>query len=311
MLAPKDHDASEKPKISRPKPTIASKPKYIPPVNLKVIPKSDLRLPCNKTSEPTDTRIPQSSKIQGPTVKISSIRPKNGFEPPKNNAPNSPSTICCSILSNSSDCCNIIGNKKDMESKSMSKIDSLDSNSSDSGGFRDFIQPEIVKKLPEERKIEGHIRKFSQPEFLEKSVAERAKCLSQSLSERNKSNEHLNEEIRRLPHKLIQFNPFQEKNDDKPKMKPIIIPGQIKQTTKKLEEVLAQRMEIEKKIHRRGASCHENEAQGHFEQQMNIQKEIQQKIQADLKQTVKHIQEIQSIELRLPQNRTWDDVCLT
>lgn len=290
MLAPKDHETSEKPKITRPKPQIASKPKYVPPVNLKVIPKSDLRIPSNPKCE----SIPQSSKFQG--VKINSVRPKNG-------APNSPSTICCSILSNTSDCCNI--GKKDLESKSMSKIDSMDSNSSDSGGFRDFIQPEVVKKLPDERKIEGHIRKFSQPEFLERSVAERAKSLTQNFHER-KSSEHINEEVRKLPPRLANFNPYPNQNEDKPKPKPIIIPGQIKQTTKKLEEVLAHRMEIEKKVHRRGASCHDNEQK--YEEKMNIQKEIQQKIQADLKQTVKQIQEIQSIELRLPQNRNWDDV---
>lgn len=110
---------------------------------------------------------------------------------------------------------------------------------------------------------------------------------------------------------MLQFNQFnQEKIDDKPRLKPMVNTGQIKQTTEKLEEVFAHRMEIEKKVHRRGASCHESDSQGHFEQQMNIQKEIQQKIQADLKQTVKQIQEIQSIELRLPQNRSWDEVGL-
>lgn len=183
MLAPKDQEISEKPKICRPKPSIAAKPKYVPPVNLKVIPKCDLRIPSEgkRFSEPIDARLAQP-KPEGASVKMTTIRPKNGFEVvngEKNHAPNSPSTICCSILSNSSDCCNLIGNKKDLDSKSMTKIDSLDSNSSDSGGFRDFIQPEIVKKLPEERKLEGHIRMFSQPEFLEKSIAERAKCLSQ------------------------------------------------------------------------------------------------------------------------------------
>lgn len=160
--------SGKKPEI-RPKPQIASKPKFVPPVNLKVIPKSDLRISENQN-------FGNSSKI-GVSHNKGSIRPKNGVELSKNQAPNSPSTICCSILSNSSDCCNIMGHKKEFDNK-ISKIDSLDSNSSDSGGFRDFIQPEVVKKLPEvERKIDGHTRNFSQPDYFEKSVSERAKCL--------------------------------------------------------------------------------------------------------------------------------------
>lgn len=359
MYVPND-DESDKPKLSRPKPVIASKPKHVPPVNLKVIPKQDLRIPANGKEqrrvdemprtqaypkESGESRRPepqrhQSCKPQGAMIKVST-RPRNGHDEFKTKkdfsngekmhtgAPNSPSTVCCSILSNTSDCCNIMG-KKEMESKSMTKIDSLDSNSSDSGGFRDFIQLETVKKLPietengkPERKFDGHIRKFSQPEFLEKSVAERAKTLSQSLCER-KSTEHVyqhrrddSDDFRKLSKQnLVQhLTPiYTDKTDDTKnvKVKPLLInQGQFKQSTKKLEEVLAHRLEMDKQRHRRGASCHETDSvnQGQFEQQMNIQKEFQQKLQADLKQTVKQIQEIQSIELRLPQNRSWDEVC--
>lgn len=369
MIEP-GNSGSEKPKITRPKPAIASKPKYVPPVNLKVIPKPDQRFPANGReqsrleentvrhqgipfrAEPSETYPPeplihQSFKTQGTTFKVTTIQTRNGHNEykipkPKNvvrntekahsGAPNSPSTVCCSILSNTSDCCNIMGiHKKEIESKSMTKIDSLDSNSSDSGGFRDFIQLDNVKKLSIEtekyksdRKLDGHIRKFSQPEFLEKSVAERAKTLTQSFSER-KSTEYVYQQNRNEledMRKVSRQNLIQhvvpnhiEKTEDTTnlsKTKPQLFShGQFKQSTKKLEEVLSQRLERDKQRHRRGASCHDADAtnQGKFEHQMIIQKEFQQKLQADLKQTVKQIQEIQSIELRLPQNRCWDEVC--
>lgn len=357
---------SDKPKITRPKPAIASKPKYVPPVNLKVVPKSDLRMPANgrehkrleestprnqislpKDIDTCDMRPPelmrhQSYTTQGTSIKITTVRARNGHEEFKitkpsdvskkvdkmhSGAPNSPSTVCCSILSNTSDCCNIMGNKKDIDSKTITKIDSLDSNSSDSGGFRDFVQIEAVKKMPFEpepikidRKYDGHVRNFSQPEFLEKSVAERAKTISQNFSDR-KSTEHVYrnepEELRKPPRQsLLQHLPpmYHEKTEEPKNLSKIksqlIAHGQFVQSTKKLEEMLSQRLDKDKQRHRRGASCHDVDSsnQGQFDQQMIIQKEFQQKLQADLKQTVKHIQEIQSIELRLPQNRSWDEV---
>lgn len=388
MLEPND-TGSDKPKISRPKPTIASKPKYIPPVNLKVTPKTDSphsRTAANgkdafgeqqksrdtanlyvknidygpekeragsenvkfiptqhqsfKTSSheapvgPSDVRgRVKNGRDTGANVRVSEIT--RNSEKLSSGAPNSPSTVCCSILSNSaSDCCGIMGNKKEITSKSMTKIDSLDSNSSDSGGFKDFIQLDSLKKLPldaengkYERKYEGHQRKFSQPEFLEKSVSERAKTLSQSFCDRKSTSEIDDNrklpktEIGRLPMKqqqsLVQnitptpsFN--NDKTDDsKNKQKPQIIShGQFKQSTKMLEEILAQRLEKEKQRQKKaGMSSHgegDNMTSQQYEQQMAVQKQIQQKLHADLKQTVKQIQEIQSIELRLPQNKSWD-----
>lgn len=258
-------------------------------------------------------------------VKVSEIEKK--FEKFSTVAPNSPSTVCCSILSNSSaaDCCGIMGQKKEMTSKSMTKIDSLDSNSSDSGGFKDFIQIESVKRLPDfeakfERKFEGHQRKFSQPDFLEKSVSERAKSLTQSFSERKSTSESDDTrkpktEIGRLPKQnLVQTlaPSFTDKTEDISKnfqKPPVINQGQFKQSKKHLEELLAQRLESEKQRQKKINLTAGGDSSKHdFEQQMAVQKQFQQKLQADLNKTVKQIQEIQSTELRLPQNRSWD-VC--
>lgn len=84
---------------------------------------------------------------------------------------------------------------------------------------------------------------------------------------------------------------------------------QFAQSTRKLEEMLTQRLETERRSHRRGGppGTHQ-EAEGSSSHLDHLHKEFQQKLQADLKETVKHIQEIQSIELRLPQNRPWEDV---
>lgn len=361
-------EIDEKSKILRPKPAIATKPKYVPPVNLKVIPKTDhrsngreeLKILKNEDlinigiikneeirhgilkndrnpgilknidykhfdeknigllkNEPKKEEVHRTEPIRHhplktqTQVKVSSIRSKNGREEfkvsktEKIGAPNSPSTVCCSILSNTSDCCNLMGKqKKEIDSKSMSKIDSLDSNSSDSGGFREFIQ--LDKKLslePDkkpERKYDGHIRKFSQPEFLDKTIAEKTKVLSQCLCER-KSSEHIfkEEEKRQIIYQ------------DKKSLPHLITQTQFKQNTKKLEEMLAQRLDSENQKHKRAASCHESETSSQYEQQMKIQKDFQHKLKADLQQTVKHIQEIQSTELRLPQNRSWNDVRIT
>lgn len=368
MLEPNEKNA-EKPKITRPKPTIASKPKYIPPVNLKVTPKADTHLRTSTNGKdafltqhgniyvknidfsdkcPESTKyIPQHQSFKSSShdtpvgacearsrttgVKINEIERK--FEKLSAVAPNSPSTVCCSILSNSSaaDCCGIMGQKKEMTSKSMTKIDSLDSNSSDSGGFKDFIQLDSVKKISFdmengkfERKID-HQRKFSQPDFLEKSVSERAKTLSQSFCERKAMSESEDNRrplkteipvIGRLPRQNVVQN-FTDKTDEKIPNKPkapVIAStnqGQFKQSKKHLEELLAQRIENEKQRQKKlgmsgvgGDSANPQD----FEQQMAVQKQFQQKLQADIKQTVKQIQEIQSIELRLPQNRSWD-VC--
>lgn len=359
MLEPNEKNP-EKPKITRPKPTIASKPKYIPPVNLKVTPKADTHLRTSTNGKdafltqhgniyvknidfsdkcPLEKYIPQHQSFKSSSheipvgaratgVKINEIDRK--FEKLSVVAPNSPSTVCCSILSNSAgDCCGIMGHKKELTSKSMTKIDSLDSNSSDSGGFKEFIQLESVKKISfdmengkYERKFD-HQRKFSQPDFLEKSVSERAKTLSQSFCERKAMSESEDNRrplkteippIGRLPKQPVVQN-FTDKTDDKlaPKPKAPVIAssnqGQFKQSKKHLEELLAQRLENEKQRQKKLGMSGLGGDTGHqqdFEQQMAVQKQFQQKLQADLKQTVKQIQEIQSIELRLPQNRSWN-----
>lgn len=92
----------------------------------------------------------------------------------------------------------------------------------------------------------------------------------------------------------------------KSKASSVIPQSQFQQSHKKIEEMLAQRLEREK-MGRKGCLV-DGEVNQDIELKMVVQKHIQQKLQADLQKTVKQIQEKQSIELRLPQNRRWTEV---
>lgn len=400
----------ERPKIA-PKPVIASKPKYVPPVKLQQRPnrdentsnvnnnprrsivsehkpphkelpgtrdvrnvgqsdrKSDYRelytekdsYTCDNKHVGVETNIKYDeysstyvSEKCDKFISNSEAYKKVEEVPPK--APNSPSTVCCSILSNATtDCCGIINvNKKELYGKSMTKIDSLDSNSSDSGGFKDFIQLDLTKKLSPDKDLKGephqtHQRKISHSEYSDKKLPEQkphghqrnssqpdymSPEVRQSFAQ-NKQNfianaQALAQFLPQTEQKILQHKQAMERNEgdfrqqiakfststndktDDVKAKPsksIITHGQFQQSTKKLEELLSQRLEKEK-LMRKGPNCLlDGESSQDAEQKMMIQKQIQQKLQADLQQTVKQIQEIQSIELRLPQNRKWNEVC--
>lgn len=336
----------EKPKIIGPKPSIPSKPKNVPPVNVraqrvvkprreppKEIPKDVTRQTEKKDfsthkSASVETNVTydeySSTYISEKCDKYStSYETYKKIEEVTQKAPNSPSTVCCSILSNvTTDCCGIITvNKKELNGKAMTKIDSLDSNSSDSGGFKDFIQLDLVKKpLEAEPVIPSHHRKASQPEFLsDKSISghqrkssqpfvANAQALAQFLPQTEQKLLQHNDAFRQ---QIAKFSAVQKTEDTKTKPKPqIISQSQFQQSTKKLEELLSQRMEKDKVI-RKGQNCLvDGECSQDVEQKMMVQKQMQQKLQADLQQTVKQIQEIQSIELRLPQNRKWSEVCV-
>ncbi|RZC33316.1 hypothetical protein BDFB_005113 [Asbolus verrucosus] len=394
----------EKPKIIGPKPTIPSKPRNVPPVNVRghrVIRENER----SSGSEPSRRSTISEHKSKEISKEVSrsvaqaekkdykdtfsikttehlhyknvgvetnvkydeysatyvsekcdkystSYETYKKIEEVTQKAPNSPSTVCCSILSNATtDCCGIINvNKKELNGKTMTKIDSVDSNSSDSGGFKDFIQLDLIKKPPEgEPQNTSHQRKSSQPEFLtEKSLSE-----AKTFGHQRKSSQpdYMSQEVRQsfaqnkqtfvanaqalaqflpqteqklLQHKsysierpdesfrqqIAKFSTSQKTDDIKTKPKPqIISQSQFQQSTKKLEELLSQRMEKEKAM-KKGQNCPtDGECSQDMEQKMKLQKQMQQKLQADLQQTVKQIQEIQSIELRLPQNRKWTEVC--
>lgn len=259
-------------------------------------------------------------------------------ELPVSKAPNSPSTVCCSILSNASnDCCGIITNpnKKELNGKTISKIDSVDSNSSDSGGFKDFIQLDLAQKLQAEKGEQqirplSHQRRVSHPECLSQDTRQssapvkqnyvpNAQALAQFLpqqqntyrpcnvdrtdtSSRPMSNVNVVQASQKYIEKTEERKPVQKARPQ------IISQSQFQQSTKKLEELLSQRYEKER-VARKGQSCLlDGESSQDVEQKMLVQKQIQQKLQADLQQTVKQIQEIQSVELRLPQNRKWNEV---
>lgn len=369
----------EKPKIQGPKPAIASKPKFVPPVNLKTQKvtqddsfqtsrhndKSSLYVRGYK-NDPLQN-FAQNHQQSTYARKVFNDNSTQGHEPPysdlaKNNetcdkfnynsketnqkicsgpspkAPNSPSTVCCSILTNvGNDCCGIIVNhhKKELESK-MTKIDSVDSNSSDSGGFKEFIQRDMMAQ----HDFKIHQRKASQPEFSD-NLSEARNQMSKSFVHQRQSSQPEESKLsfaqnkqnfiasaQALEHFLPQSHYICSKSADrtddagyKPKMsgyeelrgaqskprQPLIPPSQFQNTTKKLEEFLAQRVEREKTG--RKSCLVDGESSQDLEQKVSIQKQIQQKLQADLQRTVKQIQEIQSIELRLPQNRKWTEVC--
>lgn len=391
----------EKPKMAV-KPTIPTKPKYIPPVNVKNQKsngENERTSSANLSSKPTyiynfikgedagndvllkvtqiekKELVPKSSDYKKLDVETNTKYDEYSYsyisercdkystttsfetykkveEPTK--APSSPSTVCCSILSNATtDCCGIVPiNKKELSSKTMTKIDSMDSNSSDSGGFKDFIQLDSIKKAANGDQVQHrtHQRQLSQQEHSDKSETGSKKFEHQrkyskpeiladahQLSHlQNKQNYVANAQalaqfLPQTGQKLLQYkNLISDKSDDTfhqnvakfsgsvktddkkdigLRQKPqIISQSQFKQSTKKLEELLSQRLEKDIAV-RKGASCLiDGESSEDLNQKLIIQKQMQQKLQADLKQTVQQIQEIQSIELRLPQNRKWNEV---
>lgn len=387
----------EKPKITGPKPAIASKPKYVPPVNLrsqKVVQEDVSSQVARKTAndhkpvrhEETATFYTKGhnfeyrerpSKLCEPFTNYLKLQQEQKAldEPYKEKCDNfkgnsemhgvldatpkgppSPSTVCCSILSNvGNDCCGIIANpnKKELEGKTITKMESIDSNSSDSGGFKEFVQRDMLAAAQGEFKT--HQRKASQPELLDKPLSVKDQ-MSKSFTHQRQSSQPDEGRMSFMQNRqnfvasaqaLEQFLPHAEymcgpkpppytfdRPDDaalrylpkmsvaqtsqmlidrgedgrpeQPKTKTPIIPhSQFQHTTKKLEELLAQRIEREKG---RQTCLVAGESSQDVDQKMVIQKQIQQKLQADLQRTVKQIQEIQSIEYRLPQNRKWTEV---
>ncbi|XP_031355663.1 uncharacterized protein LOC116179980 [Photinus pyralis] len=294
-----------KPKITGPKPVIASKPKYVPPINLKAQKNDEYRVP--KPLQPPETAtFYTKTQSERPTTLCDSFQPQESSK----KAPNSPSTVCCSILSNvGNDCCRIMvnPNKKELNGKTMTKMESVDSTSSDSGGFKDFIQRDVAE-------LKTHQRKSSQPELAEQPT--------KTFTHQRKSSQPEDPRPAHKPNFVVsaqaleQFLPQAVDLRPRPpddrylpkveKRQPLIPPSQFQNTTRKLEEFLTQRIEREK-MGRKGGCLHDGENSGELDQKAMIQKQIQQKLQADLKRTVKQIQEIQSTELRLPQNRKWSE----
>lgn len=450
-----------------PKPQIASKPKFIPPIK-KVpvkVPGSfekhddDDRIPTYSLTFPDDVKKSEKDQTNTKTAITSEQKRSENSHSKENSGSNSPNTVCCSILQNTStsDCCGMLSNsyKKELQQK---KIQSTDSVSSDSGGFKEFIlrdseikrleaeqsrqfedakQPrshpkshhcdprqlnqqthqhlierqhlheqtqQLIKQTKEmseqlEMKIQQmapfgqtqqltqqfqhqwnqqsqqlnqqlhqlqtHQRKVSQPEFLNKnipqhqrktsqpdylvdhSVAERAQLFKQNMAQstthqRKKSQtDIISQELRQLvgnrreifsQQQILPPRQFSVPHSSHPPVlsygssevdsprsvsvaaqqpqqpvKPLIAHGQFQQNTKKLEELLAQRVEKDKqlKLRKSGVLSGEGENPAEIEQQINVQKQIQQKLQGDLKQQMQQIQELKSLELRLPQNLPW------
>ncbi|KAL1518282.1 hypothetical protein ABEB36_001926 [Hypothenemus hampei] len=294
----------ERPKIA-PKPVIATKPKYIPPV--KILPKSTGNVAPISGSEHPRRRLPdvdarrQAFFMQNEKEPLyPPAHPKEKFYKMEvsQKPPNSPSTVCCSILSNATtDCCGIIQTPLNGR---MMKLDWTDSTSSDSGGFKDF-QP-----LENAIAFQHHQRKISQPEFFRSMKLSEPPPTHQRKASFESGTRSKTANAQALAHFLPQteqeiLRHHQNKNDaSRQSARPILS----QQTTKKLEELLAQRLEKErsnKKGHHVTDGCTEED----LEQKMRIQRQMQQKLHADLEQTVKQIQELQSTEYRLPQNRKW------
>lgn len=421
----------DRPKILGPKPTIASKPKHLPPV--RKVSRDDLHkaniskqnetnnetkkiqqqqpLKTTTTATTTATTIHQ---IEKKTDKYSLSKTEETFQSyimpgisgtskletqqqmrkcqnekcdkfrieEKQKGPASPSTVCCSILSSATtDCCGIIPTyKKELNSK-MNKMESVDSNSSDSGGFKDFIQLDLIsnnkdttnvvqresyqmhqrnishpefqeKKIESQQQQKTHQRYGSQPEYVlqqqqsqheetvrkhyvpnaqalaqylplaEKQMMKQSSTINYNVPDDSSSTASSNE-IRQHITKfnVAQFGSSIDKTDinttnkrpqnqqqSTQRTNNLISHGQFQQSTKKLEELFSQRLEREK-CGWKGQTCLvDGETSQDADQKMLVQKQMQQKLQADLQQTVKQIQAIQSIELRLPQNRKWSEV---
>ncbi|KAK9880778.1 hypothetical protein WA026_013103, partial [Henosepilachna vigintioctopunctata] len=390
-----DVNKVDKPKYSGSKPVIPSKPKYVPPVNLKCqkIQSQNITSGAQRPPNPSSTTdigrtflkssseecqyttYKESYSVQGnvptsnpakmiisrcdeysscykeKTNKFSSFESNKVVED-QQKAPNSPSTVCCSILPNAAgDCCGTINiNKKDIKCGDiMTKVDSLDSNSSDSGGFKDFIQPTISSVCPisdlrrneysttterkashseklNERRNHSHQRQTSQPDLTyhenrhacvqnKPTVVPSAQALAHFLPS---SEQQIMTSLSSTETGTTIFNrrfsqsslPQSRNLDDSKSQKArpqISSQSSFQQSSKKLEELFAQRLERDK-LAKKGMLCtSENENKKDIEEKMQVQRQIQQKLHADLQQTVKHIQEIQSTELRLPQNRKWPE----
>ncbi|KAF5297365.1 hypothetical protein FQR65_LT01295 [Abscondita terminalis] len=287
---------TNKPKLPGPKPVIASKPKYVPPVNIKqkiVIRDENAGKPQNETATFYTKNYQE--------------RPTTLCEATSNvvtKGPSSPSTVCCSILSNvGNDCCRIIvnPNKKELNGgKTMTKMESVDSNSSDSGGFKEFVQRDMMAS-----ELKTHQRKSSQPENVKDQM-------SKSFTHQRQSSQPEETRFGNRDYKLCTFKqtPASVADDarfPKEKKLPLMPPSQFQSTTKKLEEFLTQRIEREKSGRKSSCLVDGEASDDVVDQKMMIQKQMQHKLQADLKRTVKQIQEIQSTELRLPQNRKWTE----
>ncbi|XP_050312451.1 ras-GEF domain-containing family member 1B-like isoform X1 [Anthonomus grandis grandis] len=304
----------ERPKIA-PKPIIATKPKFVPPVKLQQkVPQGPPPPPEPQRRTSCGGEIPkrvQSKFDPGGGAKVffaqSDKEPlyhqhKKTLEV-NQKPPNSPSTVCCSILSNAAhDCYGIINSN----GKKLTKLDSVDSASSDSGGFKDFhyhhqrkiSQPDFLT----ETKPSGHQRKTSQPNFdnNKPKYVPNAQALAQFLPQT---------EQKIFMHQ--QQKVIQQQVEEGRKPKPILSHGNIQESTKKLEELLAQRLEkermlmmTEKKKMVESAGGEEGGGGGGTAEQKVRQ--MHQKLHQDLEQTVKQIQEMQSTEYRLPQNRKWE-----
>lgn len=371
----------ERPKIA-PKPVIATKPKYVPPVKLQERLIHDVsnvpRKPAGDHRPLLQKELPkirETSKIIQSEKKITTASEKQKYldetkqigiatnikydeysstyvsekcdkyisscdsnkkiaEEAPQKAPHSPSTVCCSILSNATtDCCGIINvNKKDFGVKTITKIDSVDSNSSDSGGFKDFVQLDLKKNSPIEKQelptdlIAHHQKKpslsdFAAPEVryttvphIKTSIAN-AQALAPFLPQteqkilQHKHQQALNRQESDFGQQFFNVNTTSYQKTEEIRPKPSkLAQSQFRESTKKIEELLSQRLEREKNTKKAQNCVVDGEYSQNVEQKMKIQKQFQQKLQADLQQTVKQIQEIQSIELRLPQNRKWTDV---
>ncbi|XP_072390886.1 uncharacterized protein [Diabrotica undecimpunctata] len=386
----------ERPKIA-PKPTIPSKPRYVPPVkiqqriihnentNLTKREPKPLHKELNRTRDLYNFPQPQKTEYKDLSTEksdfitdfkhigietnikydayastyfkekcdkfSSNLESFKKVEDIPQKTPQSPSTVCCSILSNATtECCGIINiNKKELNEKAITKVDSVDSNSSDSGGFKDFIQLDLTKKIspdvenkpPEpnqanqkhmsqldikekrsDHKQYSHERKSSMSDYkfadIRHSAAQNkqnyvanAQALVQFLPQTEQ--QYFQKPIQNIEktenfhQHIAKFTSINKTEEIKAKPKPLIKQGQFQQSTKKLEELLSQRYEKDKLPRKSLGYLADGESSQDIEQKMSIQNQIQQKLQADLQQTVKQIQEIQSIELRLPQNRKWSE----
>ncbi|XP_018331886.1 ras-GEF domain-containing family member 1B-A isoform X1 [Agrilus planipennis] len=400
-------------KVSNAKPTIASKPKYIPPVNIAFQKFGQQQQSLQKTTYKSVSHYQDDSHNERKTLKdeFSGTRPLafhkdpppstqqsdeqrafqqqtssshqsviehcstcnyskcQHFQTTKTNnsykhyderndqfssskeSSSSPSTVCCSILSNvSNDCCGITGIKENKTCKSVVKVESIDSNSSDSGGFNEFLQREALLKLKHDQQQKtqlgkripsqpdctiknnnefnqfkqfGHQRKFSQPEYPLKELKKpgpvpTAQALEQFLlkpEQRHCLSKKSDEDISKS-NSARSSSIYFEKNEDVGQIssqikrtvgQKLYKQSRYEQSTKKLEELLLQRLEKEEMVAKSQNCMTTGYIAEDIDEKMMVQKQIHQKLQADLQRTVKQIQEIKSIELRLPQNKKWSE----
>nr|XP_022904080.1 ras-GEF domain-containing family member 1B-like isoform X1 [Onthophagus taurus] len=378
----------EKPKILGPKPSIANKPKHVPPVPLsnERLNKENVtrtgsfrnreqieqhkRIGSNETAVPYNSKTTRGDELavrKPSNLHVQNSQDKHGIPKPKlptpisdthfgeqhrcekisdnqsttttfewhkpssdHKQPTSPSTVCCSILSSAAnDCCGIILNTgKELHGKTLTHVESSDSNSSDSGGFKDFVQPEMSNMTKShQRKVSQpdytdcpktftHQRNASQPENISKPRPKpsinNAQALAQYLPQTaqhfiTKSSIDRNEDFAQT---IAKFNQqfhaaaaINNKTEDFKQNPRPISKTQFQQSTKKLEQLLSQGPDKEKLMKYAGIAVSDGDTRVDIEQKMKLQKQLQHKLHTDLQQTVKQIQEIRSIEIRLPQNQ--------